>query len=133
MPRSEACSLAALPEDERRHVCALLEPTDILNLGQVCRSLRPAGSDEVVWEQFCRDRWFSPHSVPGQTWKDTYGSNNGWNRCLLAGSVIAPSRLSVGARWSFEWHSASMSALLSLLQQNHIAIDTHFNHVSLPG
>lgn len=114
MSTIEQCTLAGLPVDERRHVYAQLDPSDVMNLGQVCRSLRQAGQDEVVWEQFCRDRWFNPHSVPHQTWKDKYSSDNGWNRYTLQSSVIASSSLPIGARWAFDWHPASSSALLLL-------------------
>eukprot|EP00892_Ulva_mutabilis_P011536 jgi/Ulvmu1/8755/UM048_0009.1 len=122
MAADTLCTLPGLPEDERRHVCALLEPADVLSLGQVCRSLRRAGADEVVWEQFCRDRWFKPHSCPQQTWKDTYCSDNGWNRYTFSSNVIAPSRLSVGARWGFEWHSESRTGVIAQWSERRVHV-----------
>lgn len=114
MSSQDQRTLAGLPTDERRHVYAQLDPTDVLNLSEVCRSLRQAGRDEVVWEQFCRDRWFNPHAVPRQAWTDKYRYDNGWKRYALQGTHVASTDLPVGARWAFEWHPSASSALLLL-------------------
>lgn len=107
--------LTELPPDVRRKLFSFLAPRDAAQLFCVCKSLRQAALDELVWENFTSSRWKTPHTAVLDSWKSLYVSGNGWGTAALRPRCVDSFPQARNLRWKFETCSSESKGVRVLV------------------
>ena len=107
--------LTELPPDVRRKLFNFLAPRDAAQLFCVCKGLRQAALDELVWRNFVVSRWKTPNTAVLDSWKPLYVSGNGWGASAIQPQCVDSFPQARNLRWKFEAGSLGPKGVRVLL------------------